>query len=216
MNINREHKSRTNKIVMLIKNRFLLSLLIVSGSKIFLKFYWQKILGSVFILLILIGGYRIYSYYNRLELIDRYMYHSDVFELYRDWSKSTNYYIKYSDRFGADNYYVIKKNGNMYFRYQHNYPFDVSYCAFYIESVEFDSLVLVQKGIGDEYGAVLLKVPLNKDIITKKDVRIIPIYPGILKDGSEREADDSTHYFLDDFKKVPMEVINYENIISDY
>lgn len=202
---------------MLIKNRFFLFQLIVSESKIFLKFYWQKILGSVFILLILIEGYRIYSYYNRLELIDRYMYHSDVFELYCDWSKSTHYYgLEYSERTEADNYYVIKKNGNMYFRYQHNYPFDVSYRAFYFKFVEFDSLVLVQKATDDMHGAIYLKMPLNMEVITKKDVRIMSIYPGILKNGSEREADDSTHYFLDDFKKVPMEVINYENIISDY
>lgn len=76
-------------------------------------------------------------------------------------------------------------------------------------------MILVQRG-SDYYGIVFLKMPLNKERITKKDVRIIAIYPGILKDGREIEPGDTTHYLLDDYKKVPKEVINYDHVISDY
>lgn len=201
---------------MLLDNRFLLFRLMVSETKDFLWSDWRKMCGGICMLLVLTGVYRIYSYYNRLELIDIYTYNNDVFELYRDWSKSTNYYIERSDRFCEDNFYLIKKNGIIYFKYKHNYMFNVSYRTFLLKSVELDSLVLVQRGFGDKYGTAYLKIPLNKDKITKKDVRIMAIYPGILKDGNKRRADDSTHYFLDDFKKVPVEVINYDNVISDY
>ena len=67
------------------------------------------------------------------------------------------------------------------------------------------------------HGAIFLKMPINKDKIVKKDIRIMSIYPGILKDGSKKSADDSTHYYLDDLKKVPVEEFNYyRNVISDY
>ncbi len=201
---------------MLIKNRFLLLRLLITETKDFLWSNWRKIVCGIFILLILLGGYRVYSYYNRLEFIGKYEYHGDIFEHYIDWSRSTHYYLKFTDRMCVDNYYVIKKNGKIYFRYQHNYKFDVSYDIFHFKFVELDSLVLVQRGFGGKYGVVYLKMPLNKNTITKKDIRIISIYPGMFRDGSKQRIDDSTHYFLDDFKKVPIEVINYENIISDY
>lgn len=94
---------------MLIKNRLFLHRLILSESKDFLWINWRKIILCIFILLILIEGYQIFSFYSRLELIDRCEYHDDVFDLYMDWSKSTNYYMKYSERMNAKNYYVIKK-----------------------------------------------------------------------------------------------------------
>lgn len=200
---------------MLVRNRSLLYRLILSESR---KEFWNKwpiIVRCALILLLLIGIYHIYMYYNRLDLIDCYITDNDIYELYRDWSKSTHYFRKTTERSFDENYYVIKKNGNVYFRYQHNYNFVYVYDAFFFCFVELDSLVLVQRE-HEGYGAVFLKMPLNKEVITKKDVRIIPIYPGILKDGSKKRTDDSTHYFLDDFKKVPVEVISYENIISDY
>lgn len=182
------------------------------------KFYFKrrKLLSNIFLIFILISGYSIYSYYNRLVRVNSFSNADDVFELYRDWSKSSNYYMKYSERMNAENYYLIKKNGEIYFKYKHNYQFDVSYRAFYFYGIEQDSLVLLQKGFGDKYGSIFLKMPINRELITKKNIRIIPILPGILKDGSKLRDDDSTHYLLDDYKKVPVEVINYEDIISDY
>lgn len=63
---------------------------------------------------------------------------------------------------------------------------------------------------------VYLKMPLNKDKITKKDVRIVAIYVDILKNGKQVTLSDTTVYLLDDYKKVPKEVIDYEHVISDY
>lgn len=200
---------------MLVRNRSLLYRLILSELKKGFWFKWSIILRGALILLLLIGIYHIHMYYNRLDLIDSFVYDNDIYELYRDWSKSTHYFRKPTERSFDDNYYVIKKNGNVYFRYQHNYSFVYVYDAFFFCFVELDSLVLVQRE-HEGYGAVFLKMPLNKEVITKKDVRIIPIFPGILKDGSKLRDDDSTHYLLDDYKKVPLEVINYEDIISDY
>ena len=187
-----------------------------SQSCNFCKKHRCKLIMLMFLLMFLIEGYRLYCYYNRLELINKFEYNGYTFEEYIDWSKSTHYYMKYKERVNADNYYVIKKNGELYFRYQHNYPFGVSYRGFDFEKIEQDSLVFVQRWITEKYGQVYLKMPLNKDKITKKDVRIVAIYPGILKDGRIRERADTTYYFLDDYKKVPKEVIDYEHVISDY
>lgn len=92
----------------------------------------------------------------------------------------------------------------------------MSYRAFNFYGTEQDSLILLQKGTGDKYGVIFLKLPIYKDKIAKKDVRIIPIYSRILKDGSKIKDSERSKYLLDNFKKVPVEVIDYENIISDY
>lgn len=75
------------------------------------KFYFKrrKLLSNIFLIFILISGYSIYSYYNRLVRVNSFSNADDVFELYRDWSKSSNYYMKYSERMNAENYYLIKK-----------------------------------------------------------------------------------------------------------
>ncbi len=186
-----------------------------SQSWSFCQKYRYELIIFMFVLMFLIEGYRLYCYYNRLELINKFEYNNNVFEFYQDWSKSTHYYMKYSERVNADNYYVIKKNGELYFRYQHNYPFAESYQAFFFLKIEQDSLVFVQRG-SEHYGVVYLKMPLNKDKITKKDVRIVAIYVDILKNGKQVTLNDTTVYLLDDYKKVPKEVIDYEHVISDY
>lgn len=72
---------------MLVRNRSLLYRLILSESR---KEFWNKwpiIVRCALILLLLIGIYHIYMYYNRLDLIDCYITDNDIYELYRDWSK---------------------------------------------------------------------------------------------------------------------------------
>lgn len=186
-----------------------------SQSWSFCKRYRNKLIIFMFIIMFLIEGCRLYCYYNRLELINTFEYHNNVFEFYQDWSKSTHYYMRYSERVNADNYFLIKKNGKLYFRYQHDYPFAVSYQAFFFKKIEQDSLVFVQRG-NEYFGVVYLKMPVNKDKITKKDVRIVAIYVDTLKNGRPIISGDTTNYLLEDYKKVPKEVINYEHVISDY
>ncbi len=180
------------------------------------KFFKQKIMYFILFLLVLLLVYFVYRYYNKLELVDKFEYNEYVFEEYIDWSRSTGYYMKFKDRAFEDNYYIIKKNQDVYFKYIHNFNFVHVYDAFTFHAIEQDSLVLIQKAGSGKYGIVFLKMPLKKNKITKEDVRIIAIYPEILKDGRKKDVDDTNHYFLDDYKKVPKEIIDYEHVISDY
>ena len=180
------------------------------------RFFKQKIIYFVLFLLVLLLVYSVYRYYNKLELVDKFEYNEYVFEEYIDWSRSTGYYMKFKDRAFEDNYYIIKKNQDIYFKYVHNFNFVHVYDAFTFHTIEQDSLVLIQKAGSGKYGVVFLKMPLNKDKITKKDVRIIAIYVDILKNGKQVTLNDTTVYLLDDYKKVPKEVIDYEHVISDY
>ena len=158
----------------------------------------------------------VYRYYNRLELIDEYNYNEYLFEEYIDWSRSTAAGMKFKERAFEDNFYIIKKNSRVYFRYRHNFNFVHIYNTFTFHAIEQDSLVSIQKAGGGEYGIVFLKMPVNKDKITKKDVRIVAIYVDTLKNGRPIISGDTTNYLLEDYKKVPKEVINYEHVISDY
>lgn len=201
---------------MLFENKYLLLHLLSSQLIFLLKSKWKNMIGILSILLLFLVFFDIYHYYNRLELISKYEYNGEIFELYQDWSKSTQYFMKLNDRYDADNYYVIKKNNRVYFKFKHNYPFAVSYQYFSFYGIERDSLVLLEKAIDDYHGCIYLKLPLSKEAITRKEIRIIPIFPEILKNGRKISAKERINYLIDDFKKVPVEVINYENIISDY
>lgn len=199
---------------MLLQNIHLLFRLLVSELRDHIFSSIRRIIKLILWGLVFVGGFLVYRYYNRLDLIDSYKYRDEVFELYRDWSKSTYYYaLKGYKRGGADNYYVIKKNDELYFKYQDNDHHFESYISFYFENIENDSLVLLKRRYADGL-FVYLKMPINKKNITTKDIRIIPIYPGILKDGSE--AGHTKEYSLNDYKEVPVEVIDCKDIISDY
>lgn len=70
-----------------------------------------KLIMYMFLLMFLIEGYRLYRYYNRLELIRKIEYNGDIFAQYQDWSKSTGYRWRYERNIKSLhlNYYVIKK-----------------------------------------------------------------------------------------------------------
>lgn len=94
---------------MLFENKYLLLHLLSSQLIFLLKSKWKNMIGILSILLLFLVFFDIYHYYNRLELISKYEYNGEIFELYQDWSKSTQYFMKLNDRYDADNYYVIKK-----------------------------------------------------------------------------------------------------------
>jgi hypothetical protein len=156
----------------------------------------------------------IYLYYNRLEKIRECQGGKNHFNLYIDWKKSNRYNLKKSERNIAQNYFIVTKNGKLYFRFQDNSPYE-EYFMPYI-GIHNDSLVIYKRG-GAYDSDIYLKMPVNRDRVLLKDTKMVILSQwfksGLPKDSINPNAKGFPNIYR---QQISPDSAKVQNIFRDY
>ena len=156
----------------------------------------------------------IYHYYNRLENIHDCQSGKYHFKLYIDWSKSTRYNLKIGERNIAKNYFIITKNGKLFFRFQDYSPYE-GYAMPNI-GIHNDSLVISKRG-GAYDSKIYLKMPIKKELVFLKNTKMI-VKSQNLKSGFTPDSINAkdSGYPYDYFQEISPDSAKVQNTYSDY
>jgi hypothetical protein len=157
----------------------------------------------------------IYYYYNRLEKINEFQMANYHIVQYIDWSKSTRYNLKIGERNIAQKYFVVIKNGKLFFRFQDNTPYE-GYTMPLIGTIQNDSLVIYKHG-GPYDSRIYLKIPIKKERVFLKNSKMIVLSQkfksGFTQDSINPYAKGYPYIY---FQEISPDSAKVQNIYSDY
>lgn len=102
---------------------------------------------------------------NRNTFLSLFNHKGDAYEMYFNWFRSSNYFTDRKDRYGENNFYVLKKNKKTLFIFQDKTLHEGTYCFFGIDSVSNNCIY-----IGNTHETII--IPLDKEI-KQKDISIL-------------------------------------------